>query len=370
VLRRLVAGVCSPWIGLVVLAALVLYLSLASTAPRRLAGLLGASPDSLYGHGLVLALWAVLCLNLALVTVRGIRPSFAHAGGWCAHLGVLILTAGAVWYAGWSVHGRCVSQATEQGFSPITSVYLDHGGACYVRTGRDDAEPTETQLPVAPLTGGSEKDLDVPLAGTGERLTARAVRFLPRARLRYDGGGSEVPRLAPPGPPGDPFTGPVLTVELRSGQWRGTRHVAFADVPRPDHWEWVDPPDGGTVGLAFARPSRPLPGTVRIRRAEYRTYPGSVVPMEFRCRVDVETDGEVRQHTLALNRPVRVGRFQLAHAGWRRGRGSGGTVTLLASTRPGLPLVWTGCALIVAGLLYAFYAKPLLLRRRGNSDAR
>ncbi len=47
----------------------------------------------------------LICLNLAVVTVRRIRLNAINAGVWMIHTGILVLCAGSVWYFGTKVEG-------------------------------------------------------------------------------------------------------------------------------------------------------------------------------------------------------------------------------------------------------------------------
>jgi hypothetical protein len=126
----------------------------------------------------------------------------------------------------------------------------------------------------------------------------------------------------------------------------------------------MEMPDGQAVLLEFSRSRVSLGCVLHIREAEYLTQPGSVVPKDYRCRVEVETPDGRREALLRLNHPLRVRGLQVSQGAWLPRPQRPMQIQLLVSSRPGVPSVWIGCVLVIAGLLYAFYVKPLVLRRR------
>ncbi len=100
---------------------------------------------------------------------------------------------------------------------------------------------------------------------------------------------------------------------------------------------------------------RPLGGELRIETARRRMGPGGRVVDDVRCRGVVVDPRGRREVLLGLNRPIRVGPYQVALGRW-----DGDAVVLQVTTRPGVWAVWWGLGLIVAGMVWAFHVKPLL----------
>jgi len=207
--------------------------------------------------------------------------------------------------------------------------------------------------------------IDVPLAG-------RQVRIEPR---RFFDHAAEVHELAGPhghaagqahGAMGDEMpAGPAVKLEIRSGDWRRETFVpfmAYEDLAEP---QMIDLPGNRAIWLSFSRERVALPATIEIRSARYETYPGSSIPKDYVCDVTVTAGAQVSAETLSLNRPVTVGGFQFSQGSWApAGQAEPSRISLGARTRPALPIIWLGCALICLGFPYAFYVKPLVMRRR------
>jgi hypothetical protein len=92
------------------------------------------------------------------------------------------------------------------------------------------------------------------------------------------------------------------------------------------------------------------------------------VPKDYRCDVEVAQGGSTRRASLSLNHPVNVGKYQLTQSSWRPNPRRPTAIVLGDASRPGLPIVWTGLALIVFGMPLAFYLKPLLRRGKGARE--
>jgi len=353
---------------LLILAGLIVYLSVASAHP-------GGAPHGVYGRRLVLVLWGGLCLNVLLATVFRVPRRPASLGAYLAHVGVLLLAGGAGWYVSSSQAGQCAAFAQADGWSPIDRFFLDGTAACYIGTEPQIDSAVQNPLPVRRTDDDSPRGLELVLAGGPAGAVIRAVQFLPRTRLavvqprgqKTDRAGGSTYRPEPPGPPGDPHSGPALAVLIRARSSETRVYLPFADIPQPGDWQRVDLPNGGVVYLVFARCSRRLGGRIRIESAEYLTYPGSIIPMDYRCDVTLELGGAARREVIRLNHPLNIGRYQISQYEWRPVPQVPSELVFLVSSRPGLPLVWAGCVLIVGGMLFAFYVKPLILQRRRDA---
>jgi hypothetical protein len=166
-----------------------------------------------------------------------------------------------------------------------------------------------------------------------------------------------------PADAGDEDAGPGLKVEVAVGQERQTVHVPFglyveSIMPQP-----VPLPDGRKLAMSFSRARRALPAQVQVTYADYRTHPGSGIPKDYVCRLRIVAGGEKRTETLSLNQPVHVGEYQLSQGSWKPRPDMPEEIVLGVASRPGLWVIWAGCAMISLGFPYAFYVKPLLLRR-------
>ena len=175
----------STWLGVGLLGAIVVHLSLASTLPMDFAASIGvelfdpSDPAELYWWPPFLVLCVALCANLCVATALRVPPRWRNAGAWCSHTGLIVLALGSAWYAGHSVAGDSVSVRTRGGWTPIQHVYRKHSFAVYVTPAGQEA-PRQSSLGRLVPRGGP-RDLDVPVDGGAEGVEVRATRFYPRA---------------------------------------------------------------------------------------------------------------------------------------------------------------------------------------------
>ena len=201
-------------------------------------------------------------------------------------------------------------------------------------------------------------------------LNGRTVRMTPRKFYEHAAEIYEVANDAPdhPGhmaqrdqtPPG-----PVLEVEVVAGDFRRTTYLLFSAYEHIFPPQMMDLPGNRAIWLSFSRRRVALPATINVRDAIYETYPASGIPKDYICRLDISSGAQRRSETLSLNNPVMVGGFQFSQGSWAPpGQKEPTQIVFGAASRPALPAIWLGCLLICLGMPYAFYIKPLLMRRR------
>ena len=147
------------------------------------------------------------------------------------------------------------------------------------------------------------------------------------------------------------------------------KHLSAATWPAaswtPIHRFYREEDLRGPPGDADELPSIPLPAAVQITRAEYVPQEGSPLPKDFLCEVRVTwPDGRVESNlAVSLNHPLRVGPYQISQSSWYPSPQRPMRIVLAVRSRPGLPMIWLGMGLMIAGMLFAFYVKPLILRK-------
>lgn len=201
----------------------------------------------------------------------------------------------------------------------------------------------------------TDKPLEVPLSGE-RKIELTVTEYLRHAR-----------RVAAPldaERPNDNAATPAVRVALSRGDWRRDVWVAYSPFVGLAGAERVDLPDGGSLFFGLSRQNLPLPQTVSVESAEYQTYGGSFVPKDYRCRLRIGQGAEARTETMGLNHPVYVGGYQLSQNVWLPTPDQPNEIVFGVASRPGLPMIWIGCVMIVLGFPYAFYVKPRLLKRR------
>jgi len=252
---------------------------------------------------------------------------------------------------------ECIIDSAAKGASPDTG-----GDLAIVATG-PEIDPTVlvTNAEGQTWKGKLIRDstLGVPLGGRIVRVTLENVL----SRATRVG-------MARPAPEGAPFelTTAAVRVEITSGEFRRSLWVPFSvgEMCSEMDAQRVHLPGGRWIDLRFAPRARPLATRLEIVDARYEVHPGSLTPKDYLC--DVRTpDGRV--DTIGLNRPLRVGDYQISQGSWIPSPDAPHQIVFLVSSRPGLGAVWTGCILIAVGLPYSFYVKPLIIRRRHRREA-
>jgi hypothetical protein len=182
------------------------------------------------------------------------------------------------------------------------------------------------------------------------RLIERFTRAQPTLRVVPDGHGPKQ-RAA--------------VVELTVGDHSQRRVLPFTPYPldEPPQRAWL--PDGQSLDLHLGRGAVSLSATVTITDATYHPQPGSVIPRDYVCRLLIDTGDTQHRDTLRLNQPVQLGRYQLNQGSWSPTPHDPTTIRVAVTTRPGLPVIWAGVALLLTGVTWALLVKPLL-RRRGR----
>ncbi|MFW6061853.1 MAG: hypothetical protein ACOC93_03500 [Planctomycetota bacterium] len=225
-------------------------------------------------------------------------------------------------------------------------LYSPEDGPPTLLSAPPDGQTSEHELPAG-------ETVEIPL--NGQRLQLTALDYMEHAAIRY-----EVARAAPDARDARP----ALRIEVTAPGLERTVWLPFRQYPHLDPPERLELPDGRSLYVSFGRIFRELPGRVRVLETEFRAFPGSNVPRDYRCVVRVSDEQGQHRELLSLNNPIQVGRYQINQGSWLPDPRQPQRIILTVTTRPAIWVVWIGMALTVAGMLWAFYAKPLLLRRR------
>ncbi|MFN4244087.1 MAG: hypothetical protein ACK4PI_12730 [Tepidisphaerales bacterium] len=200
----------------------------------------------------------------------------------------------------------------------------------------------------------------------------------------------EVPREQRDRRVGEAGTAQVVAVRVSMGDWSTLVHVPYAQwaVTNPG-WKggFVTLPTesgaGRTIQLQLGNRLRPIapdrwgrPATVRLDRFELVSYAGgtptSGLQRDFKSYVTItEPNGRVREDVAHMNNPIYFGGTPLLNLGdtyWTLFQAqwdpNGQRFTVLGvGNRPGVWVMTAGSVIMTVGLLYAFYAKPLIIRR-------
>lgn len=126
--------------------------------------------------------------------------------------------------------------------------------------------------------------------------------------------------------------------------------------------------DGRRIELLYSRQRRPLPAPIALERFVLETHPGGQRERDFISVVRYRQGGEWSEpREIRSNQPAQYGGLWFFQAEWDP---NAEAVTVLGvGNRQGIGTMLTGVVLSILGMIYAFYVKPVLLRRRSRRAA-
>lgn len=168
----------------------------------------------------------------------------------------------------------------------------------------------------------------------------------------------------------------VLVARVRMGDWSQEVAVPFQEWIFENEWTGGQvrlPQTGDVLQLQLGNTSLQMPALVTLEKFELVNYPGGTPQTanlfrDFKSTItitDRET-GESRQAVVHMNNPVYFG--GLGDSEWtlfqaRFDRENQSFTVLGVGNRPGVWVMTAGCTLMVIGLLWAFYLKPVIIQR-------
>jgi hypothetical protein len=176
----------------------------------------------------------------------------------------------------------------------------------------------------------------------------------------------------------------IIEVEVSgkaaNGEWKRTGvYVPFSPFAsvgkRPDGEEpaVVDVPGVGKVGLLMATTKRAMPSEVTLKKFEPIRYPGSSgmsnLYQDYLSTIEVKHKGTGETRTLVsqLNGPAVDQGLYYFQSGWDgefNAPPEKRYTVLGVANRPGIHVMTAGALLMVLGIGYAFYVKPILLKAK------
>jgi hypothetical protein len=171
----------------------------------------------------------------------------------------------------------------------------------------------------------------------------------------------------------------VAKLRVTLGNWSSIVYAPFADEPgdrlSPDRWHLgiVKPPEAGTqVQMQLGYTRRPLPVQLSLDQFDLVPYPGEPAdsPKPFyrdyisHITLTDPVTGESYKNQARMNHPIYFNGgdwlfFQATYDTSPEHVYTG----LGIGNRPARGLLWAGFIMICVGLMYAFYLKPIIVRR-------
>ncbi len=183
-----------------------------------------------------------------------------------------------------------------------------------------------------------------------------------------------------------------LRITLSQGDWQRSAWLPFNAYALPNGQyavpdriahltRQVELPDGQRVELMFSRQREPLGGRVALDDFMLKTHRGgytgamsSIRDFVSRLRFSrsASDDDWSEPVALAVNHPVTFGSLSLFQAQWDPPTASSAGLNyagLGVGSRQGVYIQLAGAVMMIAGMIFAFYVKPGVLRRRRRAAA-
>ncbi len=94
------------------------------------------------------------------------------------------------------------------------------------------------------------------------------------------------------------------------------------------------------------------------------TYPGITMAKSFESDVVVTAPDKEFDRLISMNNPLKVHGYKIFQSSFQRGERE--TSIFSVARDPGVPVVYTGCLILVLGLILIFFLKPYLVRASGS----
>ena len=309
----------------------------------------------------------VLTVNLLASTVKRLQFTWAKAGLWLVHLGLILLVSGEFVSAALQVDDR---MAIEQGQTVNYVESARHMELAIV----DVTDPAFDEVFAVPENVLAKSGtVSVP----GSPITLNVKHYFPKAELA-DKGPMDPPSIATAG------VGPNVRIEERA--------ITSNENELNNTSAFIEPVLGGRsygiwlVSIALGAPQsftheghtyvmsirpirRYLPYALTLKKFSHDKYPGTEIPKNFSSLVQISnpTKGEARDVLIYMNQPLRYEGRTFYQASF----GKGDTLSILQVVEnPGWLLPYISCVLVTIGLLvhFAIMLRRSLKRRQEKSS--
>ncbi|MBL0313591.1 MAG: cytochrome c biogenesis protein ResB [Holophagaceae bacterium] len=299
----------------------------------------------------------VLTLNLLASTFKRLKLTWAKAGLWLVHIGLILLVSAEFVSAALQVDDR---MAIEQG---QTVNYVENSRSMELAI-VDVTDPAFDEVFAVPATVlAKSSSVNLP----GSPITLNVKHFFPNAELT-NRSPVDPPSIATMG------IGPSVKIEERAissneNEMNNTSVLFEPVVSGRSYGVWLASialgapqsftHEGHTYTLSI-RPTRHyLPYALTLKKFSHDKYAGTEIPKNFSSLVQISnpSKGESRDVLIYMNQPLRYEGRTFYQASF----GKGDTLSILQVVEnPGWLLPYISCVLVTIGLLVHF---AIMLRR-------
>lgn len=251
---------------------------------------------------------------------------------------------------------------------------LEHGSASWIIA----TTPTQTAVIAIP----ADKPASVSLVPPGEtaEFTIGGTQGVPLPVTAQRHEQVEVVDAIIPVPPehrrrDEAGINQVIRARVHLGDWSKEVAVPFSQWPLEGSWQGGEVDLAGTpyrLQLQLGNTCLPMPARVTLEKFELVNYMGGTPQTtnlfrDFKSTLTIVEleNGRTRQGVAHMNNPVYFGgigdsEWTLFQAQFDKEQR---WTVLGVGNRPGVWIMTAGCVLITVGLLYAFYLKPIIIRK-------
>jgi len=174
-----------------------------------------------------------------------------------------------------------------------------------------------------------------------------------------------------------------VDVEISGAGWKKegvhvpfSSYAAIGEPPVGEQPAIVEIPWKGKVALLMSTTRRALPSAITLKKFEPVKYKGAQrTYLDYISTFSARDVGQTAEHTLVthLNNPASdhgLYYFQAAWDGDDNAPEAKRFSVIGVANRPGIPVMVVGAILMILGVGYAFYVKPMLLKAKKDGLAK
>jgi hypothetical protein len=119
--------------------------------------------------------------------------------------------------------------------------------------------------------------------------------------------------------------------------------------------------------VRYGMRAKPLGFTLKLKKFELGRYAGTNNPSSFASQVVVKNTktGESFEAHIHMNHPLDYEGYKFYQASYQEGEGGAPNISILSAGKdPGTPIKYAGSILLVSGIAFMFWFKPLFVQKK------